>query len=261
MTFIMTVYCNEGIVMASDSRLTLSRMFQKTDDTPEIALDVVQSDATYKTFLAPNNVGISTCGDAGVNGVPLAGYIEAFIGEKIASSPSGPIEDEDGYAMEVDEVAKELLDYFRTLPGPPDTDFNVAGYKTVEESKRVQHIYRVSVSKNECKLVNSPGELGDQGATWAGESDIIFRLIQQVYAKVTDSDGKDQYVAMDSPDIAFQYFTLQDAVDFATFAVRVTGDTIRFIAARAKTVGGPIDVLVIKPREAFWVQRKELHVQ
>jgi hypothetical protein len=26
-------------------------------------------------------------------------------------------------------------------------------------------------------------------------------------------------------------------------------------------MGGPIDVLVIKPDEAFWVQRKELHGQ
>jgi len=28
---------------------------------------------------------------------------------------------------------------------------------------------------------------------------------------------------------------------------------------REKTVGGPVDVLVIKPDRAFWVARKELH--
>src|SRR4051794_36271795 len=113
MTFIMTVYANEGIVMASDSRLTVSRVLDNASnsapaapeattpeattpeattpdpnatpapakDPVEIRLDVVQSDANYKTFLAPNNIGISTCGDASIGGVPLAGYIEAFINE------------------------------------------------------------------------------------------------------------------------------------------------------------------------------------
>ena len=55
--------------------------------------------------------------------------------------------------------------------------------------------------------------------------------------------------------------TVLDAIDFAVYAVRSTVDSIRFIATRSKTVGGPIDVLVIKPREAFWVQRKTLKVQ
>jgi hypothetical protein len=59
--------------------------------------------------------------------------------------------------------------------------------------------------------------------------------------------------------IPFQFFTLQDAIDFAVYAVRVTIDSIRF-QTRAKTVGGPIDVLVIKPTEACWIDKKELHV-
>ncbi len=58
--------------------------------------------------------------------------------------------------------------------------------------------------------------------------------------------------------IPYQFFTLQDAIDFCVFAVRSTTDAIKF-QPRPKTVGGPIDVLVIKPDEAFWVQRKELH--
>ncbi|PYL08483.1 MAG: hypothetical protein DME34_04505 [Verrucomicrobia bacterium] len=60
--------------------------------------------------------------------------------------------------------------------------------------------------------------------------------------------------------IPFQFFTLQDAIDFAVFAVRSTIDAIRF-QPRAKTVGGPIDVLIIKPTGAAWIQRKELSAQ
>jgi len=59
--------------------------------------------------------------------------------------------------------------------------------------------------------------------------------------------------------IPFKFFTLQDAIDFAVFAVRSTIEAIR-LQPRPKTVGGPIDVLVIKPENAFWVQRKELSV-
>ncbi len=51
--------------------------------------------------------------------------------------------------------------------------------------------------------------------------------------------------------------TLQDGIDFAVFAIRTTIDTMRFQMC-VKTVGGPIDVLVIKPSGAQWISRKEL---
>ncbi len=258
MTFIITVYCNEGIVMACDSRLTLSRTItnenQFKGQQTQVLLDIVQSDANFKIFLAPNDVGIMTCGDASIDGVPLAGYIEAFIDEEITQVFNSPIENDDIVeGLEVDQVADSLLKYFQKMKGPPSTTFHVCGYKT-DASKRVQQVWRVSVDTGEKIQVNSTG---DKGVLWDGEGDIMFRLLQPVYRK-TD---KGEFVALDNPEIAFQYFTLQDAIDFAVYAVRSTVDSIRFIASRSKTVGGPIDVLVIKPREAFWVQRKTLQVR
>ncbi|MFW6363069.1 MAG: hypothetical protein ACOC0D_04405, partial [Spirochaeta sp.] len=58
--------------------------------------------------------------------------------------------------------------------------------------------------------------------------------------------------------IPFEFFTLQDAIDFSVFAVRSTIEAIRFMP-RPKTVGGPIDILAITPSESRWIQRKELH--
>jgi len=258
MTFIITVYCNEGIVMASDSRLTLSRSFvnsnQFKDQQTQVLMDIVQSDANFKLFLAPNDVGIMTCGDASIDGVPLAGFIEAFIDEEVAQVFSSPLEDDDLVeGLEVDQVADNLLKYFQKMKGPPATTFHVCGYKT-DGNKRLQQVWRVSIESGEKVQVNSTG---DKGVLWDGEGDIMFRLLQPVYRKTDKGD----YVALDNPEIAFQYFTLQDAIDFAVYAVRSTVDSIRFIASRSKTVGGPIDVLVIKPREALWVQRKTLMVQ
>ena len=52
--------------------------------------------------------------------------------------------------------------------------------------------------------------------------------------------------------------SLQDGIDFIRYAINMTTDTMRF-ANINKTVGGPIDILVIKPNSAFWISHKELH--
>jgi hypothetical protein len=56
-----------------------------------------------------------------------------------------------------------------------------------------------------------------------------------------------------------ELFTLQDAVDFAVFAVRTTIDTMRFLP-RLRTVGGPIDVLIIEPSGAHWLNQNQLQI-
>ena len=75
-----------------------------------------------------------------------------------------------------------------------------------------------------------------------------------VYVKKDD----DTYEPMSQNAILWQYFTLQDAVDFARYAVKTTIDTMRF-QSRVKTVGGPIDILVLKPTEAIWIEKSNLH--
>ena len=239
MSLVITLYVREGIVMASDSRITLSRSEQETDQQV-VKLDVALTDASYKTFLATGNVGISTYGSAELKGVPLAGYIESFIAESLGDGKVG-----------VDDVPRRLLEYFRRLNPIPEASFDVAGYKTVKKA-REQHVWRVSPASNTAYRANDPG---DQGIVWGGEIDILSRLIHNV-AQV-DAAGTVQAVLPSFP-IPWNFFTLQDAIDFSIFAIRSTIDAMRF-QTRAKTVGGPIDVLVLKPYEAFWVQRKELH--
>lgn len=133
---------------------------------------------------------------------------------------------------------------------PPATTFHVAGYKA-QEPNSDQQVWVVEVAKGSAQRINPPGQ---QGASWGGEADILSRLVQPVGQ--LDSTGK---VVAQFPvhPIPWGFFTLQDAIDFAIFAVRSTIDAIRF-QPRAKTVGGPIDVLVIKPTEAIWAQRKAL---
>ena len=67
----------------------------------------------------------------------------------------------------------------------------------------------------------------------------------------------DSYSEMRSANIAWNLLTLQDAVDFARYAIQTTSETMRF-EQRLKTVGGAIDVLIIKPTGARFLTRKEL---
>lgn len=238
MSFIITMYVREGIVMASDSRLTLNTE-QKKDDKQVVQVAVGQSDSNYKTFLTPGNVGISTYGTAEIKGAPIAGYIDSFIIEQQMGD------------LDIDILPERLLAYFCQFQPPPATQFHVAGYKETNGQKH-QQVWHVDVGKNKVEQLNPPGK---PGASWGGEADILARLIQPV--GIIDPQG---HVSQNLPyvPIPWQFFTLQDAIDFCIFAVRSTIDAIRF-QPRPKTVGGPIDVLVIKPDKAFWVQRKELH--
>ena len=226
--------------MASDSRLTLNTQSQ-TGPTQVVNLAVGQSDSNYKTFLTPNGVGISTYGAADISGVPIGGYVESFINDIVAPK-----------ALTVEQVADEILKYFKAQQPVPATFFHVAGYKKTGNTSE-QHVWQVSVAQGTKTKLNPPGE---QGAWWGGESDILSRLILPVGFLDPAGNVKERHPIFNIP---WGFFTLQDAIDFATFAVRSTIEALRF-QPRAKTVGGPIDVLVIKPTGASWVQRKELRV-
>lgn len=244
MTFIITLYVREGVVMASDSRLSLNQN-EQTGPNAVTRLDIAQSDANYKTFLTPNQVGISTFGAADIGGVPISGFIQSFIEEQLHEGDS------------VAATPQLLLDYFRAQPGPPAVFFHVAAYDTDASGHREQFVWRVDVVANLVVRRNPPNTgVPTQGAAWDGELDVLSRLLARV--QFLNALGAAE-VDMPAPQIPWNFFTLQDAIDFALYAVRTTSDTIRF-QVRPKTVGGPIDVLVLLPSESHWVQRKELHV-
>lgn len=240
-SFIISLYVREGIVMASDSRLTLSARQQK-GDTTIIQMGVGLSDSTYKTFLTMNNIGISFFGAPDVQGVPITGYIESFVSDEVHR-----------HNYEVDEVPGALIDYFGGLAVPPDSGFLVAGYKLdPADGLAEQHVWEALVKDARAKRLNPDGQWG---AAWRGATDILTRLLMPVSAR--DAAGEEK--SLPHYPIQWGYFTLQDAIDYAQYAVQVTADTMRF-HPRPKVVGGPVDVLVIKPERAFWVKFKDLQV-
>jgi hypothetical protein len=173
-----------------------------------------------------------------MQGVPIAGYVESFIKENLSND------------AQVDEIPQRILKYFRDISQSLDTTFVVTGYKKNSNTWE-QQVWEVKVSKNSAVRVDEPGS---QGAYWGGDGDVLSRLLQPV-----GTQSNEGFQAYPNYPIQFGYFTLQDAIDYSIYAVKVTIDTMWF-HPRPKTVGGPIDVLVIKPDEAIWVQKKMLHV-
>lgn len=241
MSLIMTVYVREGIVMAADSRLTLAVPKPATGGVQQM-VSITSSDSATKVFLASESVGIATFGVAGIGGVPLAGFIDSFIVEKVR-----------GKGLDPTSVANEVLTYFKNQGVKQATQFHVAGYAKTD-GVLTQHVLSVDLDQQTVTQLNPPNQ---QGANWGGEADVLQRLLNDV--TLTAAPG-----AAPTPipffGVPFEYFTLQDAIDFAVYGIRSTIDTLRF-QTREKTVGGPIDVLVLRPDSAHWIAQKKLAIQ
>ncbi len=238
MSLVVTVYAREGIVMAADSRLTLA-FSRNLPGTPPHTVSVTSSDSARKLFLTPNNIGISTYGVAAVNGAPIAGVVESFIIEQLKNNPLPP-----------KETADALLAYFQGIGVIQQTSFHVCGYRKTGNTLQ-QEVVTVELAAAAVAIQNPSGQ---QGAYWGGEIDVFQRLTANV--ALVDAQGA---VIGQIPTfgIPFEFFTLQDAIDFAGFAIRATIDTMRF-QAREKTIGGAIDIVVITPDSSEWIARKQL---
>lgn len=235
MSFIITVYTNEGIVMASDSRSTGSSVQRLPDGKTQTLLGTQITDTTYKTFKCNERIGLSTCGDASINQIPIAGYIENFIHKKVTAEST------------VEHIAADALSYFTALCPTLSTHFIIAGYNPGSSFPTVHHV------RTECKtIINVPTT--PPHYIWDGEILTVVKLFQPVYMQ--NQDGS--FYPLQNYGVNFNFFNLQDAINFAQYAVDVTIKTMAFENC-VKTVGGPVDILVIKPTESFWVARKELH--
>lgn len=266
MSLIISVYTSEGIVLASDSRTTQS--FKVKGETKSYPL----SDSANKTFLTKWNYGISTCGAASINGLPLSGYIQSFLNTYKY----------DKNITKIEKFSNDLCDYFMPLELQDNLIFHVCGYDLVDE-QYIQKIYRCVIEANKTAKTKNVVLVNDTpdsyGFLWNGQTEVMLRLIKQqilatniysakraniIFENGTSQQLDDVFVIpkkessfIPEARIDYNMMNLQDAIDFARFAIRTTIDTQRFLQME-KTVGGPTDVLVIKPQESIWVSSKEM---
>jgi hypothetical protein len=237
MSLIITTYAPEGIILAGDSRLTLN--WNQENNGEKTQFSITASDSNRKVFTIKNKFGLGTFGVADIKGIPISGYINQFIEEKITDE------------SQIDEIPKSLHEFFGDTLGKPATTFYICGYK-FENNISIPHIYLIDIANSQTNRINIVGTEIQYGANWGGETEVMTRLLNNI--KI--NNGTD-WVDFKTPGIPFNFFTLQDAIDFSIYAVRTTIETFRF-QKRIKTVGGPIDILAIRPDGTKWIQNKEL---
>ena len=239
MSFIIAVYVNEGIVLASDRRTTYT-ITEKKEDKIIQKIGIHTTDSTDKTFICPNGAGISTCGTASLQNKPITGFIQEMIRTQVSTE------------TKISEMPKIICDYFAQFEEKIDTDFLIAGYEIDENGVKKQKVLGLDLKTGSV----TARDTSSQGAVWDGETATIVRLV--VADSVKQKDGS--FIDVPQEGILWQYFTLQDAVDFAKYAVETTVKTMHFKNV-VETVGGSVDILVITPDKTEWLQKEVLKVK
>lgn len=85
----------------------------------------------------------------------------------------------------------------------------------------------------------------------------VLRPSNRITIRVRLPLSSGTYLDLPFEDILWGYFTLQDAVDFARYAVETTIQTMRF-KNMVETVGGSVDILVLTPEETRWLQKEQV---
>lgn len=255
MTIVVGVATPEGLVLAADSRTTVSN-----GDHHRIA-----SDNAQKVF-AVAGMGIATYGAAFIENDTIAGVMDQFAAQM------------DGDETEsVEDFATQLGDFYNEAFGASpigktwdveadgySLGFVVAGYS----ADGIGAIYEVMVPFDGQPELLSTTTGG--GLLWRGQTEAIRRLIKGV-----DYPGIEE-LGLDFEAEVFEKFgtlefnllspiTLQDGVDFASFLVRTTIDMQRFSnGTQASPVGvpgcgGPLQVLAVERSKPTWVRPNILH--
>ena len=117
---------------------------------------------------------------------------------------------------------------------------------------------------------NKPDGNPDFGANWYGQTGTLIRLIKgydlvsldELIKRGADKAIIQQWVNDNASEmrLIFDGMPIQDAVDFADYAVQVTIGAFRFMAG-PPLCGGNIDIAVITPAAFHWAKRKQWSIK
>jgi hypothetical protein len=266
MTICVGVRVAEGLVLAADSAVVLQGVAKGPQGRPQSVL--------LQTFAYGNKVARVKDYPIGVMSWGL-GSIEA------RSIPSLIMEFEHGYAdlqsnprYSVRKVADDLLSFIKTryvaaFPKPTPLQglgMYVGGF-SAEEFFSSQYVCQLPRDHDWTALHPDRKDGSKQfGASWWGQEEPLARLfrgvsgpaIQELVRRGADKAIVEKWVTdgVAAQRLVFDGMPLQDAVDFAEFAVQVTIGSFRF-AAGPPLVGGEIDIAVLRPGTFQWARRKQ----
>jgi len=286
MSLIVSVYTSEGIVMASDSRTSFNSVQQILGQNVRLPSGHY-FDTVDKTFVTINNCGISTCGDGDINRKPISGLIRKFAKSMVLVTDT--VHDTASkllayvrqlnpntniifhvFGFDVDSSGDKIINGYRVTTGNGSivqfTNPGSAGAawdgETAVLTRLIKNVY---ISSNIRDIPNNstlflppantatlqpatnPATLQPLPNPNAPQTFILPPSILIAKAGLTNYPNQK---------IAWELMSIQDAIDFAEFAIKTTIDTMKFTTT-SKTVGGPIDILVITPDRTKWIKKKK----
>lgn len=263
MTICVSVKVAEGLVLAADSTV----MLEGTASTPQgMQSGILQSfeHANKVTQVGDYPIGVLTWG---------LGAIEArTLQSLVMEHEYALLRRADNANYDVRGIADGILSFVRARY---DAAFPAGGARPVlgmlaggySDGQFFPHTYVCELPRqHDWEEVHPDGPAGPSfGAAWWGQTDALTRLIRGFHPPAMEelvkrgADAKIVQQWMDegvsSLPLVFDGMPIQDAVDFASFAVQLTIGRFRFGLGPA-LCGGNVDIAVITPRAFHWAQRK-----
>ena len=254
----------EGIVLAADSRITLTAT-KKTGNQTEVTH--AHYDNTTKLFRTNGNehIGVATYGTGVIQDQNSHRTIQSYVPEF-----ESQLTKRNEKRLAVDQFASRLGKFFlnkwkgaKMPEGGEPMIFLVGGY-----DKNMPHgkLYEISIP-----AFLEPKELNPNafGLTIGGQSDIVQRVLSGfdvnllAYAQEILELSDDKRMTLEQGlrgrlafGIPYQVLPLQDSVNMAILLIRTTIE-FQNLSFGMRGVGGPIDVATITPVEGFsFVKRK-----
>lgn len=253
MTIVVAAAAPDGLVLAADGRTTLRQGTRHR----------IASDHTRKVFTPFPGIGVATYGTALVGGQTIAGHMEEFA----ALSPSAP--------LTVASVSADLARHFTGVRRDADgaaarvgtLGFLVAGYDGAGVGL-LADVLLVAGADATIRPRSDPSTR-QPGHLFRGRVTHLRRLVEGYDADGLDSAGIDLGEALQQTLTGLGYkmnapLSLQEAVDLATFMVRLTIDMERLTDGtyaepmEAPVCGGAIQVLLVTSRGSRWIVEPRL---
>ncbi len=259
----------EGLVLASESRVTMSTVI-KTDQGV-INTPVFFDNATKLiSFSAPNDcVGVVTYGQA-IIGQKTPRTAASYVPEFESTLPKERLSVED-FAKRISEFY--LKQWEKNMPPVeklgkiPNMTFVVAGF---DENEVLGKVFVIDIPRKPEPQERSTGN--NFGMTFGGQTEIVTRLMMGYDLRLpnmlkkelglNDEQQKkfDTVINSYRSNVPFQIFALQDCIDLASFYIKTTVEAQR-LSVGIRGVGGEIDIAIIKRNQPLeFIKRKKEHI-
>jgi hypothetical protein len=270
----------EGLVLAADSRITLTTTLSETKE-----MFVANFDNATKLFGIDKypNVGILTHGNSiigandprGIHG--FMGEFEALLNKSANAGNRGQSKTLNRGRTTVIDIARRLGRFYQEkwndggMPeGAMPVGFLVAGFDTDEAYGK---IYEISIPNSIEPVEQLAGT--NFGVRWAGQFELVNRLINGFDQRAIDitkselgltdqqiQELQSKWSSQLGLSIPWQFLPLQDCVDLAAFLVSVTSVTQAWTTTGIRGVGGATDVAAITRNEGFQpIKQKRIEVR